>query len=207
MGRFTLAEDEKMQMPYRVMRWLIPARKCVLPRVASLVPALLMAALAGQAVANPPANLDEAEAFLEKHCARCHNDERMAGNWTLSDVSITDVASGLNRIDWEAVLRVTKRGEMPPASRPKPEHEELDGFLTWLEGSLDQYAAANPNPGRATLRRLNRSEYSNAVRDLLHFDVDVSESLPADDSGYGFDNIADVLSVSPALMDRSSWHY
>lgn len=161
-----------------------------------------MAALAGQALANPPANLEEAEAFLEKHCARCHNDERMAGNWTLSDVSITDVASGLNRIDWEAVLRVTKRGEMPPASRPKPEHEELDGFLAWLEGSLDQYAAANPNPGRATLRRLNRSEYSNAVRDLLHFDVDVSESLPADDSGYGFDNIADVLSVSPALMDR-----
>jgi cytochrome c553 len=153
-----------------------------------------------QTIATPQAN--DAKAFLEKHCVRCHNDERMAGNWTLSSVSLDDVAKGTNLIDWESVLRVTQRGEMPPASRPRPKHEELAGFTDWLQGSLDQYAAANPNPGRATLRRLNRNEYSNAVRDLLGMNVDLSDTLPADDSGYGFDNIADVLSVSPVLMDR-----
>lgn len=160
------------------------------------------AALSGQSLADAPPSISDAEAFLEKHCSRCHNDERMAGNWTLSDVSMDDVAKGLNLTDWESVLRVTQRGEMPPASRPQPKHEELTGFIDWLQGSLDQYAVANPNPGRATLRRLNRNEYSNAVRDLLDMNVDLSESLPADDSGYGFDNIADVLSVSPVLMDR-----
>jgi len=160
------------------------------------------AILSDQSLADAPPSISDAEAFLEKHCSRCHNDERMAGNWTLSDVSMDDVAKGLNLTDWESVLRVTQRGEMPPASRPQPKHEELTGFIDWLQGSLDQYAATNSNPGRATLRRLNRNEYSNAVRDLLDMNVDLSEALPADDSGYGFDNIADVLSVSPVLMDR-----
>jgi hypothetical protein len=91
---------------------------------------------------------------------------------------------------------------MPPRSRPQPAPDERASFTQWLESSLDRYAAEHPNPGRATLRRLNRAEYANAVRDLLAVDVDVSTELPADDSGYGFDNIADVLSVSPTLMDR-----
>ena len=200
-----MAEDDMMQIPPCVMRWLKPSPGCFLLRcqpLATLALILVLGVPGTRVLANPPGSLEEAEAFLEKHCARCHNDERMAGNWTLSDVSMDDVARGVNLNDWEAVLRVTQRGEMPPASRPKPGHEELAGFLDWLQGSLDSYAQANPNPGRATLRRLNRSEYSNAVRDLLKVDLDLRESLPADDSGYGFDNIADVLSVSPVLMDR-----
>ncbi|AQT62451.1 DUF1592 domain-containing protein [Cellvibrio sp. PSBB023] len=181
-----------MKIPTCLVRVVVPAA------AATLVTAVL-----GSAVfASAPQYNEEAEAFLEKHCARCHNDERMAGNWTLSDVALDDVSKGMNLADWESVLRVTQRGEMPPASRPKPGHEELQGFVDWLQGSLDGYASANPNPGRATLRRLNRNEYSNAVRDLLHINQDLSEALPADDSGYGFDNIADVLSVSPVLMDR-----
>lgn len=142
------------------------------------------------------------EVFLDKHCSKCHNDERMSGNWSLSALNISDIAKGKKLAEWESILRVTLRGEMPPRSKPQPSVDEMHGFTSWLEGSLDTYAAANPNPGRATLRRLNRTEYSNAVRDLLKLDVDVRDSLPADDTGYGFDNIADVLSVSPTLMDR-----
>ncbi|MGD8175021.1 DUF1592 domain-containing protein [Marinimicrobium sp. ARAG 43.8] len=161
-----------------------------------------IASTSNGALASSVGHLEDAEAFLDEHCSRCHNDERMSGNWTLSDVSMDDVTHGMNLDAWEAVLRVTQRGEMPPPSRPRPEERDLQGFVGWLQGSLDQYALNHPNPGRATLRRLNRSEYSNAVRDLLHLEIELTDQLPPDDSGYGFDNIADVLSVSPALMDR-----
>ncbi len=124
------------------------------------------------------------------------------GNLTFSNLEASDVAAGSNLEQWEKILRMTTRGEMPPASRPQPALAERADFTQWLASSLDQYAAAHPNPGRATIRRLNRAEYANAVRDLLAVDIDVSTELPADDSGYGFDNIADVLSVSPTLMDR-----
>ena len=147
------------------------------------------------------ANID-ADNFLDNYCSRCHNDDRMSGNWSLSMVDMQQLERGEALTEWENILRVTERGEMPPPNRPQPSREELNGFLTWLEGSLDGYAAAHPNPGRATLRRLNRTEYSNAVRDLLALDIDIREDLPTDDTGYGFDNIADVLSVSPTLMDR-----
>lgn len=164
---------------------------------------VLSALMCDVAVANPDGHGSyDPEAFLDKHCARCHNDERMSGNWSLSMVNVADISQGKGLAEWESILRVTGRGEMPPPTRPKPGDEELQHFIGWLEGSLDGYAAAHPNPGRATLRRLNRTEYSNAVRDLLNLDVNVSESLPTDDTGYGFDNIADVLSVSPTLMDR-----
>ena len=151
----------------------------------------------------PPASVaSEHEQLLETYCSRCHNDERLAGNWSLSAVHISDLSTGANLAQWEKILRMMSRGEMPPPSRPQPSLEARTSFGHWLESSLDAYAAAHPNPGRATLRRLNRAEYANAVRDLLALNVDVSRLLPADDSGYGFDNIADVLTVSPTLMDR-----
>ncbi len=103
---------------------------------------------------------------------------------------------------WEKVLRKVTSGEMPPAGMPAPDAASAAGFATRLEEALDLAAAANPNPGRLPAHRLNRAEYSNAVRDLLALDLDVGNMLPADDSGYGFDNIADVLSLSPALLDR-----
>ena len=151
---------------------------------------------------NAHSNPQDVEAFLDKHCSKCHNDERMSGNWSLSAVSADDIAKGQKLAEWEGIFRVVERGEMPPRSKPQPTGAELNSFMGWLQGSLDGYAAANPNPGRATLRRLNRAEYNNAVRDLLDLDVSLSEALPTDDTGYGFDNIADVLSVSPTLMDR-----
>src|SRR5208282_4476937 len=85
---------------------------------------------------------------------------------------------------------------------PKPSPADVSAFLSSIETSLDKAYAANPSPGRATLHRLNRTEYANAVRDLLALDVDVSTLLPPDDESYGFDNNADVLGVSPSLLDR-----
>jgi mono/diheme cytochrome c family protein len=152
------------------------------------------------AVSGPEQRLPEQ--LLDKYCSRCHNDERLAGDMSLSTLHASDLATGANLAQWEKILRMTSRGEMPPRTRPQPTSEARADFTHWLETSLDDFSAAHPNPGRATLRRLNRAEYANAVRDLLAINVDVSKELPADDSGYGFDNISDVLSVSPTLMDR-----
>jgi hypothetical protein len=126
----------------------------------------------------------------------------MAGDLSFASFRAADLTSGTNLAQWEKILRMTRQGEMPPRTRPQPSAEDRASFTTWLETSLDGYAAAHPNPGRATLRRLNRAEYANAVRDLLALNVDIGAELPADDSGYGFDNISDVLTVSPTLMDR-----
>jgi hypothetical protein len=156
----------------------------------------------GSPVAPAPSAASGQEQLLDKYCSRCHNDERMAGGWSLAPLRTTDVTTGANLAQWEKILLMTHRGEMPPRNRPQPPAEAMTRFTHWLETSLDGYAAAHPNPGRATLRRLNRAEYANAVRDLLALNVDVSKELPADDSGYGFDNISDVLTVSPTLMDR-----
>lgn len=140
--------------------------------------------------------------WLDEHCTECHNDDDLAGGLSLVGFKEDDIAIGRNLDTWEKILRKTSAGEMPPPNREQPSSQSRSEFTQWLMSSLDERAAANPNPGRATLRRLNRAEYANAVRDLLALEVDVSQQLPTDDSGYGFDNIADVLSVSPTLLER-----
>jgi hypothetical protein len=102
----------------------------------------------------------------------------------------------------ERILRKARTGEMPPAGMPRPPAVALDPFVRSLEGVLDKAAAANPNPGRPAVHRLNRVEYSNTIRDVFALDIDAGATLPVDDSGYGFDNIGDVLSFSPALLER-----
>jgi len=101
---------------------------------------------------------------------------------------------------WEKAIRKLRTGMMPPAGKPRPSRTVLDGFATELATRLDDAAGPNPLPGAKSLHRLNRTEYANAVHDLLSFDVDASTLLPADDAAEGFDNIADVLSVSPTLI-------
>ena len=103
---------------------------------------------------------------------------------------------------WERVLRKVRSGQMPPIGLPHPDAAASASFTKSLENSLDQAAAANPNPGRPAVHRLNRAEYSNAIRDLLAVDIKPGSQLPVDDSGYGFDNIGDVLSISPVLLER-----
>ena len=103
---------------------------------------------------------------------------------------------------WEKVVKKLRAGTMPPQGAPRPDEATQAALVTWLETTIDRASAARPNPGRPALHRLNRAEYQNAIRDLLALDVDAAALLPPDDSSYGFDNVADVLGVSPALLER-----
>lgn len=141
--------------------------------------------------------------FLEKHCYECHGGKKVKGDLNLKE--IRDESRLLPEMKlWRGVLQQVNTGEMPPkkaASQPSP--QEITDFNQALE---DAFAAAEaklpPDPGRVTARRLNRTEYNNTVRDLLDVDFNASENFPADDIGHGFDNIGDVLSVSPVHLER-----
>ena len=120
---------------------------------------------------------------------------------SLQGVDLNDVPARAEV--WEKVLRKVSSGEMPPPNvRVRPDAAESAALASFLETTLDRAAVANPNPGRPVIHRLNRAEYSNAIRDLLAIDIKPGAWLPVDDSGYGFDNIGAVLSTSPALLDR-----
>ena len=142
----------------------------------------------------------DSQALAAQYCATCHNDSARTAGVSIQglDPSAPHTAPEI----WEKVLRKVASGEMPPDGMPAPAAEDRALFVKRLERALDAAAEENPNPGRSPIRRLNRAEYSNAVRDLLGLDLDVRSMLPGDDTGYGFDNIADVLSLSPALLDR-----
>ena len=142
------------------------------------------------------------EPLIEDNCSRCHNDFDNVAGLSVADLKADDLVTGRNAEAWEKILRRVADGEMPPHSRPQLDPAERAVFVDTLDAARAQWVAANPDPGRATVRRLNRAEYANAVRDLLGLDIDLARELPADNSGFGFDNIADVLSVSPTLMER-----
>jgi hypothetical protein len=138
-------------------------------------------------------------AFLKQYCATCHNDRVKAGGLAIDGLDLTAVDKHADT--WEKVVRKLRTGMMPPAGAPKPALAAANAFTEALEGSLDRAAARRLDPGIPALHRLNRREYANAIRDLLAIDVDVDALLPPDDSAGGFDNIADVLGVSPALIE------
>lgn len=140
------------------------------------------------------------QAVLNQYCVTCHNQKLKTGGLELDKLSLQQV--GAEAETWEKVVRKLRAGMMPPAGAPRPDRHTLDALAASIETSLDQAAAQHPNPGRVPLHRMNRTEYANAIRDLLAVDVDPTTLLPADDSSNGFDNIADVLGVSPALMER-----
>jgi hypothetical protein len=140
------------------------------------------------------------QGLLTRYCYTCHNEKLKTGGLELDKLDLQHV--GTNAEAWEKVVRKIRAGMMPPAGASRPERAALDGVAFSLETALDRAATANPNPGRAPLHRMNRAEYANSIRDLLAVDVDPSTLLPADDSSNGFDNIADVLGVSPALLER-----
>jgi cytochrome c551/c552 len=149
-----------------------------------------------QAAAQPSSE----QAFLNKYCVTCHNQRLKTGGLMLDELSFE--RAGERADVWEKVVRKLRAGMMPPGGAPRPDRNVIDGFASRLEAVLDRAAAARPNPGATALHRLNRTEYANAVRDLLAVEVDATNLLPADDSSEGFDNVADVLKVSPSLMDR-----
>ena len=142
-------------------------------------------------------------AVLNRYCVTCHNEKLKTAGLLLDKMDLEKVSEGAPV--WEKVVRKLRTGAMPPAGMPRPDKATYDSFSTYLETALDRAAAANPNPGRPAIHRLNRAEYTNAIRDLLAIDtdaIDIPSLLPPDDSGYGFDNIGDVLSVSPMLLER-----
>ncbi len=139
-------------------------------------------------------------ALLDQYCVGCHNSKLSTAGVSLQGLDPANV--GDNASVLERVLRKVRSGQMPPPGLPRPDASVTAAFTASLEGALDRAASANPDPGRPAVHRLNRAEYSNAIRDLLALDVKPGSLLPADDSGYGFDNIGDLLSVSPALLER-----
>jgi mono/diheme cytochrome c family protein len=148
-----------------------------------------------------PASAPEYSSFVGTYCVTCHNDRLKTAGLSLQTLRLADVSEHAPL--WEKVARKLRSGEMPPPTvRARPNPQIVEAFVSHLETALDRAAIANPNPGRAPVHRLNRAEYSNAIRDLLAVDVRPGDWLPVDDSGYGFDNIAAVLSTSPALLDR-----
>ncbi len=160
-------------------------------RVAATAPAGSVAA----PVATPPER-----AVIGQYCANCHSTKAKMGGVVLE--GLDPAHAGENAGTWERVLRKMRSSQMPPPGMPRPDAKTSSEFIGRLEQTLDRAALANPYPGAPMPHRLNRTEYSNAVRDLLALDTQPGLALPVDESGSGFDNMADLLSMSPALFER-----
>jgi mono/diheme cytochrome c family protein len=160
----------------------------------------VVAAPKAQSPQAPTAALSvDGRAVVEKYCITCHNQRLKTGNLALDTPELANIAAHADV--WEKVIRKVRAGMMPPATLPRPDDASRRALVASLESTLDAAARATPNPGRPLAHRLNRAEYANAVRDLLALDVDVTTLLPPDDSSGGFDNNADVLGVSPVLLE------
>ena len=153
-----------------------------------------------QANNNAVPGADQHWGMLKQYCSKCHNAEDWAGGVafdTLSPQEIPDQAE-----TWEHAVRKLRGRLMPPPGNPQPDAATIHSFVNWMETTLDAAAASHPDPGRVALHRLNRKEYANAVYDLLHIQVDPNAILPQDDRSDGFDNVANVLQVSPSFLDQ-----
>ena len=142
----------------------------------------------------------EARALLNRYCVACHNRRTLTAGLALDTLDVAQVET--NADTWEHVIRRLRANAMPPAGRPRPTAAATHGFIEWLETELDRAGLEHPDPGRPAVHRLNRAEYANAIRDIFGLEIDVNALLPADDEQEGFDNIAEVLSVSPTLIER-----
>src|SRR6266542_1921869 len=139
--------------------------------------------------------------ILNKYCVTCHNSRLKTAGLQLDSLDVQRVAG--NAQQWEKIVTKVRTGEMPPPGRPRPDAAAYAAVATALESELDAAAAATPHPGRVPVHRLNRSEYTNAVRDLLGLEIDGRALLSSDEAEQeGFDNVASVLSVSPALLEN-----
>jgi mono/diheme cytochrome c family protein len=153
-----------------------------------------------------PARADEAaykaiEPILVNHCYDCHGDGMDKGDFTLDNFE--SVAEHLKDFDvWFEIWKNVRSHLMPPADKPQLKTEETEKVLAFIESKVFKIDPKNPDPGRVTIRRLNREEYRNSIKDLLKVDFEIENILPPDDTGYGFDTIGDVLSISPLLMEK-----
>jgi hypothetical protein len=183
------------------------------PRSTFLLAAALAVWLIGLSAGTPgqppagakgtPAFAKEGVAFVAKHCARCHGDKVKKGDLRLT-IYQNEADLLKHRKVWQSVLTVLRAGDMPPPSvKGRPSMAEVDAFTSSIQAIFDRADRnAKPDPGRVTIRRLNRTEYNNTIRDLVGVDFQPAEDFPDDDVGHGFDNIGDVLSLPPLLMER-----
>jgi mono/diheme cytochrome c family protein len=194
--------------------------KSALSRIAALVPLLAVSVISLRAsgVSRPSPRFDQQASdqpqpvrsrvadpvsfapVVTRYCVGCHNERVRSGSLALDSLRWDD--AGASAPVWEKIIQKLRNAEMPPPGRPRPDKATYDAFRASLEAALDAEAARHPNPGRPAIHRLNRVEYANAIRDLLDFPVDGRSLLPLDDTAFGFDNNADVLSVSPGLLER-----
>ena len=176
-------------------------RHFCLPRAAALLGWLVLAGGAAWAGPEVASFAPGGVAFVEKHCVSCHGKEKQKAGLALHAVR-DDGALLRARKQWREVLKMVEAGDMPPDDKPQPTAAERAAFVASVKAVFSAANSAPPDPGRTTVRRLNRTEYNNTIRDLLNVDFKPAADFPSDEVGFGFDNIADVLSVSPVLMER-----
>jgi len=169
-----------------------PAGRAADPKQQSAAP---VSRTAATQTTTPPSR-----ALLDQYCITCHNDKLKTAGLTLEKIDLGDAKAHAEVL--EKVVRKLRSGQMPPDGRPRPDQANADTLAASLETELDRVAALAPNPGRVASHRLNRAEYVNVIRDLLALEVNGAELLPSDMAGFGFDNNADVLAVTPGLMAR-----
>jgi Protein of unknown function (DUF1592)/Protein of unknown function (DUF1588)/Protein of unknown function (DUF1587)/Protein of unknown function (DUF1585)/Protein of unknown function (DUF1595) len=169
----------------------------------AILAALIVGSIAVSTSAGSPQSASTQQVFLDKYCLSCHTESSKQKGIVPVALDKLDLSSIAKDAEvWEKVVRKVEAGVMPPPSAARPDRAASQSFTSWLTAEMDRAAQANPNPGRPLLHRLNRSEYANAIRDLLHLEIDAASLLPPDDSAYGFDNIADALGLSPSLQER-----
>ncbi len=140
--------------------------------------------------------------FIKAYCLRCHSGDRPRADLKL-DIFKNESLAIEHREIWQKVANQIRSGEMPPAGRKQPQEPEKEVVLAWIDGTVNQVDCnLPPDPGRVTIRRLNRAEYNNTIRDLVGVDFHPADDFPPDDVGYGFDNIGDVLTLSPLLVEK-----
>jgi mono/diheme cytochrome c family protein len=161
---------------------------------------LATGSVTAQPQATVPPSVSSQQALINQYCVTCHNQRAKTANVMFDTMDLSDVSK--NADIWEKAVRKLRGGMMPPPGARQPDRAAVESFVGWLENSLDAAAAANPNPGRVALHRLNRAEYANAIDDLFGLKIDAAALLPKDDQANGFDNVANVLKVSPSFLDQ-----
>jgi mono/diheme cytochrome c family protein len=139
--------------------------------------------------------------ILETYCFDCHGDGERKGNVEFDELKTDQAILGNPELWWKA-LKNLRAGMMPPAKKPRPSPEQEQAIAQWIKGSVFHVDPANPDPGRVTVRRLNRVEYRNTIRDLMGIEYDTQTEFPPDDTGFGFDTIGDVLTLPPMLLEK-----
>ncbi len=200
MPRFVLSTDTTILIrPYR--RANIAAERPWFAPFYAIVATLAVSPCFGKITPAGERFREGVQPVLETYCYGCHGHGASEGNRTLDEFDSDESLVGNIEL-WHAVLKNVRAGIMPPAGEERPNDEERQRLFDWIKADVFGTDPANPDPGRVTIRRLNRVEYRNTIRDLMGVDYNTTENFPADDTGYGFDTIGDVLSVSPLLMEK-----